>query len=169
MKMTTIILLIAIVIALGVYIFCTSLSEDKESPQEEITENNKEPATNSEQEIMTEIRSLGAKQEKGNLPVLKKHLENKSPLVRHAAAKAIIDTTGMEEMDSLLPILHDPDPSVRAGTIQFLGHLKDERLIPNLAEVLENDSKDSVRLIAVEALRTINTPSCVPPLITAFS
>jgi len=167
MKTITTILLIAIVIALGVYIIYTSLLGDKKNLQEEITENNIEPATNSEQEIIDKIRLLGAKREKDNLPILKKHLENESPLVRHAAAKAIIDTAGMEAIDSLLPIIHDPDPSVRAGTIQFLGQLKDPRLIPHLAEVIKTDQKDSVRLIAVEALRTINTPSCIPSLITA--
>jgi len=167
MKRITTMLLVAIVIALGVYIIHTSLPEDKKNLQEEVVENNIEPATNHEQKIITEIRSLSAKREKNNLPVLKKHLESESPLVRHAAAKAIIDTAGMEEIDSLLPILKDPDSSVRAGTIQFLGQLKDERLIPHLTEVLENDSKDSVRLIAVEALRTINTSTCVPPLLTA--
>ena len=83
MKTITTILLIAIVIALGVHILHISISGYKEKLQEEVVQNDVEPTTNAEQEIMTEIRSLGAKRDSDNLPVLKKHLHDDLLINRH--------------------------------------------------------------------------------------
>ena len=165
-------LVLIVVVILGGYLAWTLMPEEVTEPEEEVIQDNStpaEPVTAQELEAMQEIQRLAARKSKEDIPAFKQHLNDESPHVRHAAAKAIIDVGGRDELPALLKVLKDPDHGVRAGIIQFLAQWRDRRMVPHLGEVLRNDEVAGVRVMAVHALREINDESCIPVLIDALN
>jgi hypothetical protein len=171
MKTTVTVILAVVAVALGGYFVWTLVPQEKSNlDTENVLPDNAlvKPATAREQETTQEIQRLAARKRDEDIPTFKKHLKDESPCVRHAAAKAIIDVGGRDELPTLVEVLKDTDRSVRAGILQFLSKWRDPRLIPHLAELLKTDKEVSVRLLTVDALSRIDDESRIPVLIDAL-
>lgn len=169
MKIVLTLILAIVVVALATYLVWEILPLSSKTPKiskPEITPET--PVTAQALKVRQKIHSLAARKQRSDIPEFKKHLKDKSPMVRLAAAKAIYDVGGKEELHALVEVLKDPDRSVRAGILQFLGQWRDPRLIPHLAELLRTDKEISVRLLALDALSKINDESRIPALIAAL-
>jgi HEAT repeat protein len=129
------------------------------------------PATRDTAEALKtrqEIHRLAAKRRKSDIPKFKEHLQDEFPMIRLAAAKAIYNIAGKEELPTLMTLFQDSDKSVRAAVIQLVGEWRDSRAVTGLTEVLKTDVEESVRLMAIDALGKIQDTSAVPVLIEAL-
>ncbi len=100
-----------------------------------------------------------------SLPALK----DSSPIVRAAAAKAILALPASEVVLALTPLLTDKDEFVRQETAYALGKTHYRSAVPALGEVLLTDKRDGVRAAAAVALGDIADDSAVPVLIHVLS
>jgi HEAT repeat protein len=100
-----------------------------------------------------------------SLPALK----DSSPIVRAAAAKAILSLPPSEVVLALTPLVTDKDEFVRQETAYALGKTHYKAAVPALGEVLLNDKRDGVRAAAAVALGDIADDSAVPVLIHVLS
>ena len=124
MKTALTVVLAVLVISLAAYIVWQILPEGhgkRQSPTAEPRITPALPATAREQETIQEIQHLASKKNKSAIPKFKEYMKDESPLVRHAASKAIYDVGGKEELPALIETLKDPDRSVRAGMLRNLG------------------------------------------------
>ena len=168
------ILTIAFVVVIGVlvvYIVFREYELVKWKPRESVgkpkqgVSETKESAALKKRE---EIYRLAGEKDKSAVAQLLTQLKDESPMVRLAAARAILQLGGDEYVPTVVDLFKDPDKSVRAAVIQILGERHDPRIVPNLAEALKSDQELSVRLVALDAMRKIQDESCVPALIEAL-
>jgi HEAT repeat protein len=115
-----------------------------------------------------EIYRRAAEKDKSAVAQLLAQLKDESPMVRLAAARAILQLGGDEYIPTLISLFKDPDKSLRAAVIQILGERRDPRIVSGLGEALKSDQELSVRLVALDAMRKIGDESCVPALIEAL-
>jgi HEAT repeat protein len=64
-------------------------------------------------------------------------------------------SVGLASPDALVPLLHDPDPAIRAAALVSLGRLRGDRAAPALREALA-DGDDKVQSAATSLLATLD-------------
>jgi HEAT repeat protein len=96
-------------------------------------------------------------------------LKDKGERVRVEAAQALGRIKDPRAVQALMVLLRDNDsPSVRIGAARALGAMGDSRALEDL-EAAFRDKNAGVRLAAVGALKDINGPGVVKPLIAALN
>jgi HEAT repeat protein len=162
---------VGVIIAVAAYIVFSQYELVKRKPRESagkpkpgISETKESAALKKREEIYRRA----AEKDKSAVAQLLTQLKDDSPMVRLAAARAILQLGGDEHIPTLVSLFKDPDKSVRAAVIQILGERRDPRIVPNLGEALKSDQELSVRLVALDAMRKIGDESCVPALIEAL-
>ena len=96
-------------------------------------------------------------------------LQDPEPIVRAAAAKAILSLQASQVVDALVPLLADRDEFVRQEVAYALGRTHSSAAVRPLGEVLLTDKKDGVRAGAAVALGEIADSSALPVLIQAVT
>jgi HEAT repeat protein len=81
-------------------------------------------------------------------------LRSPIPGVRLLAARCA-GSVGLPSPDTLVPLLSDPEPSIRAAALRSLGHLRGERAAAALREALA-DGDDEVQSAATGLLATLD-------------
>jgi HEAT repeat protein len=84
--------------------------------------------------------------------------------LRCDAAEALLRIDSDQTIDLVLPLLADPESTVRWATCGLLHDFGDQRAIPLLVPVLLNDPEADVRLMAASALSEIGDHSALPAL-----
>ena len=87
-------------------------------------------------------------------------LNSEAASIRLAAVKALAQVELPESVDALLPVLDDPDESVRRWTVWALGRKNDLRATVAIIGSLE-DSDANVRCAAVSALGSVRNQKVV--------
>ncbi len=80
------------------------------------------------------------------------------------AAESLLRIDSDQTIDLILPLLADPESTVRWATCGMLHDFGDQRVIPWLVPVLLNDPEADVRLMAAYALSAIGDHSALPAL-----
>jgi HEAT repeats/PBS lyase HEAT-like repeat len=96
-------------------------------------------------------------------------LSDELPIIRAAAAKAIIYLPASEAVSALVPLLSDRDEFVRQEAAYALGMTRDKAAVSALSELLATDKNDGVRAASVIALGEIADESAVVPLVQVIS
>jgi putative heme-binding domain-containing protein len=78
------------------------------------------------------IEAIGALKTKAARVTLGRRLDDRAAGVRKAAVLALAQIADPDNIEPLLPLLKDADPSVRSATIQALGALKAAKAVPAL-------------------------------------
>ena len=92
-------------------------------------------------------------------------LNDPSPIVRTAAAKAILSIGPEESVNALIPLLSDKDEFVRREAAYALGLTRSRNATAALSERLLNDKEDGVRGAAAVALGHIADEAAVVALV----
>lgn len=61
-------------------------------------------------------------------------------------------------------LLHDTDPDVRIFTVNMLGELRHEKVVPWLEQVLKHEAQVNVVAAAIEVLAEVGSPTDIPAL-----
>jgi HEAT repeat protein len=86
---------------------------------------------------------------------------------RCAACEAVLRIDAPRAIELVLPLLNDPDITVRWQACGCLHDFGDERAIVPLIQVLQSDPDPQVRNTAAYALGGIGTPAAIPALLAA--
>jgi putative heme-binding domain-containing protein len=109
------------------------------------------------------IEALGREKAREAVPRLVAKLRSDLAIIRSAAATALGQIGGSNQsVFGLLPILKDPDATVRDAVIQALGQLEAREAIPGLIELGERESD---RTAAIRALAAMPDVRAVPLLV----
>jgi HEAT repeat protein len=92
-------------------------------------------------------------------------LQDRSPIVRATAARAVLSLPAEEATRSLIPLLQDKEEFVRQETAYALGEARSPLAVAPLVGALERDKKESVRGAAAVALGQIGDEAAVIPLV----
>ena len=171
MKRSLTISLVVVILAVAAYIIFSEYELVKRKPREGVGKPKPAVSRTKESEALKkreEIYRRAGEKDKSAVAQLLTQLKDESPMVRLAAARAILQLGGDEYVPTLVNLFKDPDKSVRAAVIQLLGERRDPRTVPGLGEALKSDQEMSVRLVALDAMRKIGDESCVPALIDAL-
>lgn len=114
---------------------------------------------------VAEMRNAGADR---LFPHLLAMLSDIDPEVRCLACEAIVLVDGLRALESILPLLDDPDVTVRWFACGCLHDFADERAVTPLIRLLQTDSDAQVRGTAAYALGGIGSPAAIPALLTAM-
>lgn len=110
-----------------------------------------------------------AEQAKGkDVSQLLPYLEDESPRVRLAAARAIVEKDVAGNFEQLVKLLRDKDGMVRASMAQLLTKTKNSHLIGEYAWIIQYDKEDRVKLAALDGLKEVGEGLCIPPMIEAL-
>lgn len=88
-----------------------------------------------------------------------RRLKDKHAEVRAVAAKVYAGRRGVEVVDALLPLLKDPETSVRQATLLALGQIRATTAVP---EMILAVSDEATEFEALTALATIADPRALP-------
>jgi len=90
-------------------------------------------------------------------------LRSDDPALRNGAIEAL---TGMPlaVAPRVQALLHDADPDVRIFTVNMLGDLRHEQVVPWLLQVLQQDDAVNVVAAAYEVLAEVGAPDHIPAL-----
>jgi len=91
-------------------------------------------------------------------------LGSRDPELRCDAAEALLRIEADQAIEQVLPLLRDPDSTVRWHTCGLLRDFGDPRAIPVLVPVLLTDPEADVRLMAAYVLSEIGDRSALPAL-----
>jgi HEAT repeat protein len=116
-------------------------------------------------QAVAEMRAEGAAQV---FPLLTPMLTSPDPDVRGTACGALLWVDARRALELVLPLLDDPDATVRWSTSLCLHHFGDERAVNPLIRVLQGDSDAQVRGTAAYALGGIGSPAAIPALLAAM-
>jgi HEAT repeat protein len=158
MKRILIVALVVVILAVAAYIVFSEYELVKRKPREGVSKPKPGVSETKESEALKkreEIYRRAAEKDKSAVAQLLAQLKDESPMVRLAAARAILQIGGDEHIPTLVSLFKDPDKSVRAAVIQILGERRDPRIVPGLGEALKSDQELSVRLVALDAMRKI--------------
>ncbi|HYE98049.1 MAG TPA: HEAT repeat domain-containing protein [Planctomycetota bacterium] len=111
--------------------------------------------------VLEEVRAAEA------LPEILPLLDDPSPSLRAAAAKAVGTLGGRSASGRLRALLRDDAPVVRAHAAGALGFLEIREAGVELARLLE-DPEEDVRFMAVRSLVRLRSPETVPLLLKAL-
>ena len=84
--------------------------------------------------------------------------------LRCDAAESLLRIDSDQTIDRVLPLLTDPESTVRWATCGLLHDFGDQRATPALVTVLLNDPEADVRLMAAYALGEIGDHTVLPAL-----
>jgi len=98
------------------------------------------------------------------IPEVAKHLRDRRPAVRVAAARALGDVNAREAIPSLLPLLEDPEPEARQYALYSLAALKARQALPTMLRLLK-DEEPMTREAAADALTRMEHAPAVPGII----
>lgn len=88
-----------------------------------------------------------------------KHLQNDDAAIRLIASETFRRRVDTRAFDPLVTALRDTNPHVRRNAAAALGQIGDPRAVKPLAEVVQHDTWNIVRISAIEALGTLATSS----------
>jgi len=96
------------------------------------------------------------------LPALRKALQDSSPLVRSAAAKALGDIRSNDDLALLVAALEDPDRSVALSAAKAIEQIPNDSAVAALTRIY-GDEKNSpeLRQQALSTLETIGSPDSI--------
>lgn len=97
-----------------------------------------------------------------SMPALKQGLQDRSPLVRAEAARAVGRLNARETLSALLPLLQESDEHVR-GAAAFAAGRSAEPAAIGAIRPLVKDRDAWVRAMAAEALQRLGDPEVKPP------
>ena len=118
MKKAITILFVVILVAAAAYLIFFESGVVRQSPNKQ--EPTATPAEDEKaQEKRQEIYHLAARKQKSDIPKFKASLSDSSPMVRLAAARAICEIGGVEQLPEIVKLFKDPDRSVRAAVMQL--------------------------------------------------
>jgi len=112
---------------------------------------------------------LGEIKDDRAVPVIISVLEEKKMTMRYNAARALGKIGDNKAVPALIKLLKDSEWEVRFFTAEALGKTKDKEAVKPLANVVLSDSKEKVRLAAIEALDKIGDTSEYRAVISALS
>jgi HEAT repeat protein len=110
---------------------------------------------------VAEMRAVGAER---LLPSLTALLREPAVEVRCSASEAILWLDQQQGMDLVLPLLDDPNATVRWNTCGLLHDFGDERAVTPLIKRMREDPAPDVRGTAAYALGGIGNTSAIPAL-----
>jgi HEAT repeat protein len=84
--------------------------------------------------------------------------------LRGDAAEAAVRIDSQRGIGLILPLLHDPDPTIRWNICGLLHDFGDERAIEPLMHTLRHDPDSQVRLTAAYALEALGDVRALPAL-----
>jgi hypothetical protein len=102
------------------------------------------------------------------VPVLRR-LPDATPELQRAAWDALIRLGASPSADDLKPALESPDPAVRAEAVHSLVSATGAAAIPEATKLALNDSDQTVRVAALDALGESRLPEALPSLEQAFA
>jgi hypothetical protein len=96
-------------------------------------------------------------------------LNDRDPLVRSNAVKALGAIQDPRAVEPLIKVLNDKDPLIQRQAVKALGRINDPRAVEPLIVVLEDkERRPYVRMSAAEALGRLGDPRAVASLISAL-
>ena len=102
------------------------------------------------------------------VPLLAAKLADPDMEVRCRAILALLFVDAGRAIDLVLPMLHDPEDTVRRHACGCLHDFGDERAVGPLVTVLTGDSDPQVRGTAAYALGGVGSPAAIPALLEAM-
>jgi HEAT repeat protein len=92
-------------------------------------------------------------------------LEHSDRDIRERALDTIGTLNPQNAFEIIAPFLSDPDPAIRETAACNLGDIQDDRSIPVLINLAENDAIETVRAEALQALANYQSPEILQCLI----
>jgi len=86
-------------------------------------------------------------------PLLLELFSNSDPLIRELAIKALREVGGTRATNTLVKLLEDPDPNVRAAVLKQLAEAPVPSMVPHVAKYLEKETDTDLIVHAVRFLR----------------
>ena len=90
------------------------------------------------------------------IPIFAEALYSPNEWIREKAIESIAKTGGRNAVETLLPLLVDANPNIRAATVIALGVLKDSRALPTLNELAANRDDREISKLARQAIAAIH-------------
>jgi HEAT repeat protein len=118
-----------------------------------------------QQQAIAEMRAAGTEE---LFLLLVPMLADRDPEVRCTGCTAVLLVNADEGLPLVLPLLEDPEDTVRWHTCGCLHEAGDDRAIVPLVRVLQSDKDPQVRGTAAYALGGIGSPAAIPALIAAL-
>jgi HEAT repeat protein len=115
--------------------------------------------------VALEMQAAGTDAE---FPLLAAKLADPDIEVRCRAMLALLFVDAARAIDLVLPMLHDPEATVRWHACGCLHDFGDERAVSALVTVLASDPDPQVRGTAAYALGGIGSPAAIPALLEAM-
>jgi HEAT repeat protein len=97
--------------------------------------------------------------------IVLKELQDSDPKIRELVLDKIGSLKPAYAFDIILPFLSDPDPGVRGTAACNLGDTNDERSIPFLIKLIQQDSVEEVRAEALFSLDNYRSPEILACLL----
>ncbi|GAA3987934.1 peptidylprolyl isomerase [Hymenobacter antarcticus] len=110
------------------------------------------------------IRQIGTAQDERNTAAILPFLTNANAIYRREAALALASVQAPAAVPGLLPLLRDPEPSVRRAAAYALGQTGDSTAVDSLRVRVLKENDDQVRRYVHEALGRTVTRHSLPEL-----
>lgn len=91
-----------------------------------------------------------------------------NPLIRELALRILKRVSGQRANGALVKLLDDPDSNVRAAVLKELVEDPSSRLVPRIAEYVENERDADLIVHAIRFLRAVNEPRSATALLPLF-